>query len=328
MKIGMLFPGYTTQFVGMGKELYDNSRIIQEYFEEASNCLNINFVNLCFASSNAELAKISNAYLSLFLINSAIFAAIKNEGINIDIVAGQNVGEFAAIAAAKGFSFPDGLYIINKYAQFYSEHINGLSVKSLNVKGLNSKILKKLFAESSDDSYITISAINSPDEHIITGHLEFIDEIKNDLKSLGATYVKEYPIEAGLYCDLVQDIIPLIVMYLVKIDFKDLDTNFVSAVDGKIINSSEDVKKRFVKHSVSKIYFDKVMRHYADCDIILVPTPGDELAQLAKQYYPDKKIIIISKPEDIVALKEHLLKNNSESESQEICNGTDSTESV
>ena len=72
MKVGMLFPGYGSQFVGMGKELYDDSRIIQEYFEEAANCLNINFVKLCFAASDAELARMENAYPALFLLSSRI----------------------------------------------------------------------------------------------------------------------------------------------------------------------------------------------------------------------------------------------------------------
>ena len=72
MKMGILFPGYGSQFVGMGKELYDASRIMQENFEEASICLNNNFVKLCFASSDAELSKIEHAYPALFLTSFSI----------------------------------------------------------------------------------------------------------------------------------------------------------------------------------------------------------------------------------------------------------------
>ena len=58
MKIALLFPGYGSQFVGMGKELYDEYRIVQEYFEEASHVLNNNFVKLCFVSSDVEISKL------------------------------------------------------------------------------------------------------------------------------------------------------------------------------------------------------------------------------------------------------------------------------
>jgi len=108
MKIALLFPGYGSQFVGMGKELYNDYRIVQEYFEEASNCINTNFVKLCFASSDAELSKITNAYTSLFLVGSSIYALLKELEIEPDMVAGYNNGEFAAMFAGGCFSFPDG----------------------------------------------------------------------------------------------------------------------------------------------------------------------------------------------------------------------------
>src|SRR3984957_20471227 len=110
MKIAFLFPGYGSQFVGMGKELYDESRIIQEYFEEASNCLNINFVKLCFASSDAELGKVTNAYGSLFLTRSAIAALLNEQRTVPDVVAWHALGELSAICSMHGISLPDGLY--------------------------------------------------------------------------------------------------------------------------------------------------------------------------------------------------------------------------
>src|SRR5579872_2345677 len=100
MKIALLFPGYGSQYVGMGKELYDEYRIVQEYFEEASNCVNINFVKLCFASSDSEISKLVNAYTSLFVIGGAVSALLKEHGIVPDVVAGYNNGEITALFAA------------------------------------------------------------------------------------------------------------------------------------------------------------------------------------------------------------------------------------
>src|SRR5438045_2310441 len=165
MKIGILFPGYGSQFVGMGKELYDESRIMQEYFEEAANCLNVNFVKLCFASSDAELAKMENAYPATFLVSCAIYALLKEEGILLhhggvnpellrregqvtaDIVAGYNLGEYAALHAAGGISFPDGLYLLNKYAHFYEQALPALDVGILQITGISTRTLEKACAE-------------------------------------------------------------------------------------------------------------------------------------------------------------------------------------
>src|SRR3989304_8586419 len=142
MKIIMLFPGYGSQFVGMAKELYDESRTVQEYFEEASNCLNVNFVKLCFASSDIELSKMPSAYTATFLVSSSLVTLLKQEGIVPNAVAGYNLGEYSAIYAASGFSFPDGLYLLNKLATFYQESLEGLEGIALKVTGLPTKTIE------------------------------------------------------------------------------------------------------------------------------------------------------------------------------------------
>lgn len=114
-KVGMIFPGQGSQFVGMAKEFYDNERIVQEYFEQASNCLNQNFVKLCFASSEKDLMETVNTQTSIFLVSSAIYALLKEKySIVPNLIAGHSLGEYSAVFAAGGINFPDGLYLLKK----------------------------------------------------------------------------------------------------------------------------------------------------------------------------------------------------------------------
>ena len=85
-------------------------------------------LNLCFASSDAELSKLANAYTSLFLIGASVYAVLKEHGIQPDIVAGYNNGESAALFAAGCFTFPDGLYLLNKFCSFYQEVVDAMDV--------------------------------------------------------------------------------------------------------------------------------------------------------------------------------------------------------
>ena len=71
-RIGVIFPGYGEQFVGMGKDIYDKVRIVQEFFEQAAGTADINFVKLLFASSDEEISSIRNAYLAIFLFEVSV----------------------------------------------------------------------------------------------------------------------------------------------------------------------------------------------------------------------------------------------------------------
>ena len=165
MKIGMLFPGYGSQSVGMGKEFYDESRIMQEYFEEAANCLPINFVKLCFASSDVELAHMNNAYLSLFLVSNGIYATMKEAGITPDFVAGYDTGVYAALFAANGLSLPDGLYLLSKYALFYQEMLEASPKKFSEVRltGCPTEEIEVLVREATTrNAYARIGIYETP----------------------------------------------------------------------------------------------------------------------------------------------------------------------
>ena len=99
--VGVMFPGYGEQFVGMGKNLYDESRSVQDLFEQASMCLGINFVQLCFAASDFDISEIDKGYLSILLLEAAIYAELAKEGLRPDFIAGYGIGEYAAAVAGR-----------------------------------------------------------------------------------------------------------------------------------------------------------------------------------------------------------------------------------
>ena len=114
-KIALIFPGYGSQYVGMGKDLYDEYRTVQELFEEAYSCQNLNFVKLCFASSDQDLSEIVNAFQSIFLLCCALFNLLKELGVKPDVVTGQGIGYFASLFAGGSITLPDGLYLLNNF---------------------------------------------------------------------------------------------------------------------------------------------------------------------------------------------------------------------
>jgi [acyl-carrier-protein] S-malonyltransferase len=311
MKIALLFPGYGSQYVGMGKDLYDEYRIVQEYFEEASNCLNINFVKLCFASSDSELGKIVNAYTSLFLMGSATYALLKEHGMEPDIVAGYNNGECAALFAAGCFSFPDGLYLLNKFCSFYQEVVDEIDADLIHITGVATKVVEDLCMRvSGDNGKAFIAIYNSPIDHIVAGSRDQLAQISDSIDGQGI--VEYIGVEAGLHCELMNSVVEQFKIYLEKVDFKDLRIPLISGIDGEIITNGTDSKERFIRHINSPLLFNAVMGLLADYDCIIVANPGNILSEMVKKQYPEKFVISIAKKEDIDTLKEMVKKEYEE----------------
>jgi len=301
MKIALLFPGYGSQFVGMGKELYDEYRIVQEYFEEASNCLNVNFVKLCFASSDIELGKMVNAYTSLFLVSSATYAVLKEHGIEPDVVAGYNNGESAALFAASCFSLPDGLYLLNKFCSFYQEMIDEMDVDALQVTGMPTAQLEAACKKVSDDhNKVFIAIYNNATDHIVAGNRESLEQLQSVIDDNGK--MEYVGAEVGLHSSLMNHVVDVFKDYLEKVDFKDLKIPLLSCIDGSMVTIGAETKERFIRHIDSPLEFTRVMRALVDYDCILVTTPGDALSEMIKRHYPEKKVLSIAKKSDIDTL--------------------------
>ncbi|MCK5633105.1 ACP S-malonyltransferase [bacterium] len=306
MKIAALFPGYGSQFVGMAKELYDNSRLIQEHFEQASNCLDINFVKLCFASSDYEISKMNNAFPALFLVSSSIFDLLKQEGLEVDLVAGHGVGQYAALHAADSLSLPDGLYLLNKYVNMYHELLEHHDLSFIKVFDLATKDVEQVCKKyNTAQTPVNIAVYDSETEHTIVGDKKAVKQVANDLIDLeGTTDVVGY--EVGLHSDAMKTIADTFSMYLAKVDFNDASTQLLCNVDLKKINTGKDLQACAVSWITKPVYWAQVLDNLIDYDLIIQIGPGTTLNDMIVKQYPDKKIITINNWDDITALKEML----------------------
>jgi len=319
MKIGMLFPGYGSQFVGMGKELYDESRIMQEFFEEASNCLDINFVKLCFASSDVELSAMHHAYTATFLISCSIFAMLKEQGIQPTMVTGYDLGEYSALFASGCFSFPDGLYLLNKFATFYQEALHDMEVATLQVNGISAKELDTLCAAATDgDTQVQVGLYNTETSHIVSGHVPAIQRLRDLAAQKEGVSFDDASVEVGLHSPLMEPVAQAFRMYLEKVDFKDLSAPLINNIDAQPMVKGDEVKESLIKDISDPVQWVKVMDKLSECDLLIEIGPGTKLSSMMQQRHPDNKIIALNKPEDLSELKTLVPTQESEESTQNV----------
>lgn len=297
MKIACIFPGFGSQYVGMGKDVYDNQRIVQEYFEEAYNCLDLNFVKLCFASSDEEISILENSFLGLFLVNSSLFALLRESGINPDWVAGYGMGAYSAMYSAGAFTFPDGLYLIKKLSAFYKEHLENNPKKAIFVPDVKTKDLEELLKNSGCE----VSVYHSIDSNYVIGSSDAITEFK-DLLSKDKVKAKDVAIENCLTSSFYSDVVDNFKIYLEKVDFKDLKLPYCSS-SNKVLSFKDAIKKEFISQITNPSKWASVSKKLKDFDLVIEVGPSAVLKDLIKINNPELNVVSFNKSSDIEKVK-------------------------
>lgn len=305
MKVGMIFPGQGSQSLGMGKDFFDKERIVQELFDQASACLDSNFVRLCFASSEKELQNTVNAQTAIFLVGASIFKVLKEKyNIHPSLVAGHSLGEYTAIFAAGGISFADALYLLKKRSLFMDKATTQTSGGMLAVIGLPQEVIVKIceryhYPEKGEVAQVV--NFNSPTQVVVSGTLNELEQIKLDVKAINGKVIP-LSVAGAFHSELMKQAEKEFAAYMLKVDFKNLQIPLVNNADAKMILDANDVKESLVKQMSSPVLWWQSMQKFKDLDAIIQIGPSDKLAKMLSKEWPDKKIIAINRTDDIQEL--------------------------
>ena len=178
-----IFPGQGAQFVGMGKNLYDESAKAKEMFEQANEILGFRITDLMFNGTDEDLRQTKVTQPAIFL-HSVILAATLEDEFKPDMVAGHSLGEFSALVAAKALSFEDGLKLVYKRALAMQKACEANPSTMAAILGLPDETVEKM-CELVDDVVIPAN-YNCPGQVVISGSIAGIEEACVKMKDAGA----------------------------------------------------------------------------------------------------------------------------------------------
>jgi [acyl-carrier-protein] S-malonyltransferase len=191
-KKAYVFPGQGAQFVGMGKDLYDNSQLAREMFERANEILGFRITDLMFAGTDEDLRQTKVTQPAIFL-HSVILAATLGDQFKPDMVAGHSLGEFSALVANQVLSFEDGLRLVSKRAQAMQKACEKEPSTMAAIIGLEDARVEEICR--SIDEVVVPANYNSPGQLVISGSMKGIEMACEQLKAAGAR--RALPLKVG-----------------------------------------------------------------------------------------------------------------------------------
>lgn len=255
-----VFPGQGAQFVGMGKDLYDNNPLAKELFEKANDILGYNITEIMFNGTDEELKQTKVTQPAVFL-HSVISALCMGDDFSPSMVAGHSLGEFSALVAAGALSFEDGLKLVYARAMAMQKACEASPSTMAAIIGLPDEKVEEICAEVNKDGYVCVPAnFNCPGQLVISGNIDAINEACEKLKAAGAKRALPLKVGGAFHSPLMQPAKDELQAAIEKTDFHAPKCPVYQNVDGMPHTDPAEIKANLIAQLTSSVKWTKCVQ--------------------------------------------------------------------
>ena len=292
MKLGFVFPGQGSQYVGMGKDYYEKYEYVRDVYNKASKILDFDIAKLSFEGDEDELNQTKNTQIAILVMSLAIAELLKQNNITSNISAGLSLGEYSALIYSNIINFEDGIKIVQKRGTYMQEYLPKGNWSMAAILGLDDKTIEDVCKQVTN-GFVVPANYNCQGQVAISGEKEAVLQAMDLLKEAGAKRAIELKTSGPFHTSKLQEASDKLYEALQEIQINQItDKKVIKNIDATEYTNDDDIKRILANHVINPVKFKKSIENMIDqgVDTIIEIGPGKVLSGFVKKTNKDIQV--------------------------------------
>lgn len=292
-----MFPGQGAQYIGMGKEFYENYDVCKAVFDLASSVTGLDIPALCF-EENDRLNITEYTQIAMLTVEAAIYMAMEQQNLRPDYAAGLSLGEYGALIVSKALDPADAFRIIRKRGIYMQEAVPTGGAMAA-VLGLDAAAIEAACEQT--EGLVSIANYNCPGQIVITGEQAAVEQAGEACKAAGAKRVMPLKVSGPFHSKMLTGAGEQLADEFKNVNFRRIEVPYVTNVTADFVTDETQIQNLLVRQVSSSVRWQQSVERLveAGADEFVEVGPGHTLTGFMKKINRDVKVYHIEKPEDL-----------------------------
>ena len=291
MKSAWLFPGQASQYVGMGKEIFDHTDLGKHYFECANDIMECDIQSIIFYGPKEKLKQTQYTQPAIYIVSVILGELLKAKGFSPNAVAGHSLGEYSSLSVANAFDFETGLTLVKIRAENMAKAGDTQEGAMAAIIGIEDKTVSELCSDYSGNGVVVAANYNSPGQVVISGSPEAVESVMDSAKASGARMTVQLNVSGAFHSPLMAPAREALAEMLDSLEISNSLFPVFTNVDAKPVIQGNDIKDSLIRQLENPVLWSKSIFSMKESGIesFVEVGPGKVLQGLNKRI--DRKML-------------------------------------